>query len=92
MRKFDGEKETVINFCYLIFLFFKKLFPKERKMKKFKIIKLPKYLIFHFKRFTNNFYFIEKNPTIVNFPLKSLDLKEYIFLYLIYYKKIFFFT
>lgn len=26
------------------------------------------------KRFTKNNFFVEKNPTIVNFPIKSLDL------------------
>jgi len=29
-----------------------------------------------FKRFTKNNFFIEKNPTLVTFPVKNLDLKE----------------
>lgn len=28
----------------------------------------------HMKRFTKNNFFVEKNPTIVNFPIKNLDL------------------
>jgi U4/U6.U5 tri-snRNP-associated protein 2 len=40
------------------------------------LIKLPKYLILHVKRFTKNNFFVEKNPTLVNFPLKNLDLKD----------------
>lgn len=35
-------------------------------------------MIIHIKRFTKNDYFIEKNPTIVNFPIKNLDLSEYV--------------
>lgn len=44
--------------------------------KKFKITKLPPYLILHIKRFTKNNWFLEKNPTIVTFPIKNLDLKD----------------
>eukprot|EP00347_Sterkiella_histriomuscorum_P008920 403343237 len=46
--------------------------------KKFRILSLPKYLIIHVKRFNKNDYFTEKNPTIVNFPIKNLDLSEYL--------------
>jgi U4/U6.U5 tri-snRNP-associated protein 2 len=46
--------------------------PKFRKL--YKIKKLPKYLIFHYKRFIQNKFFIEKNSTIVSFPLNNLDL------------------
>lgn len=46
--------------------------------KKYRIYKLPKYLIIHIKRFVKNDYFIEKNPTIVNFPIKNLDLSEFV--------------
>ncbi|KAJ0602432.1 putative ubiquitinyl hydrolase 1 [Helianthus annuus] len=30
------------------------------------------------RRFTKNDFFVEKNPTIVNFPMKNLELKDYI--------------
>lgn len=42
--------------------------------RRMKIAKLPKYLAIHVKRFLKNQFFYEKNPTIVNFPVKSLDL------------------
>ena len=46
--------------------------------KLYKIYKLPKYLIIHVKRFYKNEFFLEKNPTIVNFPIKNLDLTDLI--------------
>ncbi|KAJ8325992.1 hypothetical protein BDV3_003845 [Batrachochytrium dendrobatidis] len=45
----------------------------------YKIQKLPRYLIFSFKRFSkNNWNAFEKNPTIVNFPIKNLDMADYV--------------
>ncbi|XP_951889.1 ubiquitin carboxyl-terminal hydrolase, putative [Theileria annulata] len=44
----------------------------------YKLSKLPKYLILIIKRFTKNNFFLEKNPTIVSFPMKNLDLKDYV--------------
>jgi len=44
----------------------------------YQITRLPRYLIIHVKRFTDNHWFIEKNPTLVNFPLKNLDMKAYV--------------
>ena len=41
------------------------------------LTKLPKYLILHIKRFSQNNYTIEKNGTIVSFPLKNLDMRAY---------------
>lgn len=46
------------------------------QVKRFKCQRLPPYIILHFKRFTKNFFVEEKNPTIVNFPLKGLDFKD----------------
>ena len=46
--------------------------------KRYKLFKLPKYLIIHVKRFYKNEFFLEKNPTIVNFPIKNLDLTDMI--------------
>ncbi len=46
--------------------------------RKYRITKLPQYLVLHVKRFINNRYFTEKNPTIVNFPVKNLELKDII--------------
>ncbi|KAM3131536.1 hypothetical protein pb186bvf_016320 [Paramecium bursaria] len=42
--------------------------------RRFQITKFPKYIIVHMKRFMMNNFFMEKNPTIVSFPLHSLDL------------------
>jgi len=51
--------------------------PTRAQRKKFKILSLPKYLILIFKRFENNSFFLEKNPTIVNFPLENLVIEEH---------------
>lgn len=44
--------------------------------KRFSIVRLPKYLVFQIKRFTKNNFTVEKNPTIVNFPIKNLDMMD----------------
>ena len=61
-KKYNGEKFTED--------------PTRAQRKKFKILSLPKYLILIFKRFENNSFFMEKNPTIVNFPLENLIVEE----------------
>ncbi|RUS20982.1 hypothetical protein BC937DRAFT_93907 [Endogone sp. FLAS-F59071] len=45
-------------------------------LKRYKIMRLPQYLIFHIKRFTKNNWAKEKNPTIVNFPIKNIDMAD----------------
>ena len=62
-QKYNGEKFTED--------------PTKAQRKKFKLLSLPKYLILIFKRFENNSFFMEKNPTIVNFQLENLRLKEH---------------
>nr|KAJ3423063.1 hypothetical protein HK105_003694 [Polyrhizophydium stewartii] len=48
-------------------------------IKRIRISKLPQYLIFCVKRFSkNNWNSLEKNPTIVNYPIKNLDMAEYV--------------
>ncbi|KAJ3083352.1 hypothetical protein HK102_001116 [Quaeritorhiza haematococci] len=49
-----------------------------RQLKRYKISKLPPYLIFHIKRFTKNNWAMEKNPTIVNFPIVNVDMKDFL--------------
>ncbi|KAI9884295.1 MAG: Proteasome subunit beta type-4 [Watsoniomyces obsoletus] len=39
---------------------------------------LPPYLIFHIKRFSRNKFVTERNPTIVTFPVRSLDMAPYV--------------
>jgi len=51
--------------------------PHTKEHKIYRITKLPNYLILHIQRFTNNLWYTEKNPTIVNFPMKSLDMSPY---------------
>ncbi|OCK98689.1 U4/U6.U5 tri-snRNP-associated protein 2 [Cenococcum geophilum 1.58] len=39
---------------------------------------LPPYLLFHIKRFSRNKFVAERNPTIVTFPVRSLDMSPYV--------------
>ncbi|KAI9818136.1 MAG: hypothetical protein M1827_000761 [Pycnora praestabilis] len=39
---------------------------------------LPPYLLFHIKRFSSNKFVAERNPTIVTFPVRSLDMSPYV--------------
>jgi len=66
LKKFDGATPTEF------------LRGGVRQKKTYRITKLPKYLIFHIKRFTKNNFFLEKNPTIVNFPLNNLEMRAYL--------------
>ncbi|GAA5892406.1 hypothetical protein JCM5296_003590 [Sporobolomyces johnsonii] len=47
-------------------------------LRRFKITRLPPFLILHIKRFTSNRFLEEKNPTIVNFPLRGVDMSDYV--------------
>ncbi|MCL4136285.1 UNVERIFIED_CONTAM: hypothetical protein GTU68_048765 [Idotea baltica] len=51
---------------------------KDNFLKKFQLTRLPPYLILYHKRFTKNTFYVEKNPTIVNFPVKNVDLSDYL--------------
>ncbi|DBA02478.1 TPA: hypothetical protein N0F65_010950 [Lagenidium giganteum] len=66
LEKYDGKTVTHI------------LQGSQRLKKTYSITSLPPFLIFHVKRFTRNNFFVEKNPTIVNFPVKNLELREYL--------------
>ncbi|KAI4206443.1 MAG: hypothetical protein LQ346_001069 [Caloplaca aetnensis] len=39
---------------------------------------LPPFLLFHIKRFSKNKFVSERNPTIVTFPIRSLDMAPYV--------------
>ena len=43
---------------------------------KYTLKKLPKYLFLHVGRFSKNNFFKEKNQSIVNFPIRGLDLTD----------------
>ncbi|XWS12914.1 hypothetical protein CRYUN_Cryun37aG0131300 [Craigia yunnanensis] len=64
LKKFDGETVTTT------------VRPPARM--RYRVTRLPQYLILHMGRFTKNNFFREKNPTLVNFPVKNLELKDYI--------------
>ncbi|KAL5579701.1 hypothetical protein UlMin_012143 [Ulmus minor] len=65
LKKFDGEMVTEV------------VRPHIARMR-YRVTRLPQYLILHMRRFTKNNFFVEKNPTLVNFPVKNLELKDYI--------------
>ncbi|KAI4371169.1 hypothetical protein MLD38_019435 [Melastoma candidum] len=65
LKKFDGETITEV------------VRPRLARMR-YRVTRLPQYLILHMRRFTKNNFFVEKNPTLVNFPVKNLELKDYI--------------
>ncbi|GFZ10649.1 ubiquitin C-terminal hydrolases superfamily protein [Actinidia rufa] len=65
LKKFDGESITEV------------VRPHIARMR-YRVTKLPQYIILHMRRFTKNNFFVEKNPTLVNFPVKNLELKDYI--------------
>nr|CDS26550.1 u4:u6.u5 tri snrnp associated protein 2 [Hymenolepis microstoma] len=48
----------------------------DSTMRRFCLKKLPPYLILFMKRILKNIFTLEKNPTIVNFPIKSIDFGE----------------
>ncbi|KAM0844508.1 hypothetical protein ACQ4PT_056997 [Festuca glaucescens] len=61
LKKFDGEAFTEV------------VRPTIARVR-YRVIRLPKYMILHMRRFTKNNFFVEKNPTLV----KNLELKDYI--------------
>ncbi|XP_024156681.1 U4/U6.U5 tri-snRNP-associated protein 2 isoform X1 [Rosa chinensis] len=65
LKKFDGETVTEI------------VRPRIARTR-YRVTRLPRYLILHMQRFTKNNFFVEKNPTLVNFPVKNLELRDYI--------------
>src|SRR5690606_26279029 len=66
LSKFDGETVTTVPLKS----------GEEVEKRTYMIKELPQYLIMHFKRFSENLYFKEKNPTIINFPIKDLDMRD----------------
>lgn len=48
------------------------------QLRRYKCQRLPRYIILHYKRFTKNNFVEEKNPTIVTFPLRGVDFKDYL--------------
>merc|ERR1711959_734133 len=44
--------------------------------RRYRVVRLPDFLVLSIQRFTKNNFFREKNPSVVNFRLKNLDLKD----------------
>ena len=51
LKKFDGETVTEV------------VRPRIARMR-YRVTRLPRYLILHMQRFTKNNFFVEKNPTL----------------------------
>lgn len=47
-------------------------------IRRYKVTRLPPYVVLHFKRFTKNNFVDERNPTVVRFPITGLDLADYV--------------
>lgn len=41
----------------------------DNLMRRYELVELPEYLLLRYNRFQKNEWFVEKNPTIVNFPI-----------------------
>lgn len=66
LKKFDGSTWTDT------------MTSEAHVRRQYRILQLPRYLILHLVRFTRNNFYLEKNPTIVTFPVKNLEMKEYL--------------
>ena len=44
--------------------------------KRFRLKRLPQFLVLNVRRFARNNFFVEKNPTIVTFPVRNLELAD----------------
>ncbi|CCD69090.1 Ubiquitin carboxyl-terminal hydrolase 39 [Caenorhabditis elegans] len=62
LEKFDGKTEKEYP-----------TYNDNNIMKRFELLQLPDFLIITYKRFQKNQWFVEKNPTIVNFPIANVD-------------------
>ncbi|MCL7049557.1 hypothetical protein MKW94_007665 [Papaver nudicaule] len=85
---FKGELEVVKEMHGAEHSITEALKPSSVARMRYRVTRLPQYLIIHMDRFKKNtFYcskkkkngfFVEKNPILVNFPVKNLELKDYI--------------
>jgi len=62
LNQFDGQSVQVDT--------------RKAVQRSYRIKKLPPYLILIMQRFSKNNWTLEKNPTIINFPIKNVDLSE----------------
>jgi U4/U6.U5 tri-snRNP-associated protein 2 len=52
---------------------------QKQQRSRYRLKKMPKFLILDFARFNKNDFYVEKNPTIIAFPIKNLDLTSYVY-------------
>jgi len=52
--------------------------PDPKTRRRFRITKLPDYLVISYSRFVKNSFFTEKNPTIVTFPVRGLNVADHV--------------
>ncbi|GAA5986293.1 hypothetical protein JCM10908_003691 [Rhodotorula pacifica] len=52
--------------------------PTSGLLRRWNITRLPPFLVVYYKRFSSNRFLEEKNPTIVNFPLRGVDMHDYV--------------
>jgi len=79
LRKFDG-----VSFCDVLATQQQQKSEEidglvVAKKRRYRLKRLPNYLILHLSRFKRNNFSVEKNPTIVMFPVKNFDLSSYVF-------------
>ncbi|KAI9502211.1 hypothetical protein BX070DRAFT_226936 [Coemansia spiralis] len=48
----------------------------QGEAKQYCLLELPQYIICHVKRFSRNNFSVEKNPTVVNFPIRNVPFGE----------------
>jgi U4/U6.U5 tri-snRNP-associated protein 2 len=64
LRKFDGRTPVEVPAAGGV------------RRSSYRLTRLPSFLCLHVRRFTRNNFFVDKNPTLVTFPLRGLDLKD----------------
>ena len=67
LRKYDGRSWT------------ENVSASGLTRRRFRLTRLPPYLVLHLNRFSRNSFFEEKNSTIVTFPVKNLELRDLVF-------------
>eukprot|EP01036_Dinobryon_divergens_P022889 gene22889-31191_t len=66
-RKFDGHSFT------------DSVSKQAHVRRRYRITRLPRFLVLQLVRFTKNNFALEKNPTIITFPVKNLEMKDYLY-------------
>ncbi len=67
LRKFDGHTWS------------DQVSKDQHVRKQYRIQKLPQFLVLHLARFTKNNFYLEKNSTIATFPVKNLEMRDFLF-------------